>query len=283
MGRLKSFATAFPTCLTLLVLDVTVAMMKSLTELANQYGTDKGTIGPSNTWSAHNYTDVYEAYLERYRESALAILEIGLGVTGDRWKAHIVQGRNAGGGASLRMWYDYFPNAMIFGIDINDGSYLNNDRMRAFVADQGSIADLDRFVKDSGVTAFDVIIDDGSHLPEHQQVSLGYFFKLLKSDGLYFVEDLLNNGLGDGAFGRPTSSHVYNTRSVLKHYYEDGSFLEPHALHDPGYLQQHIAAMRFHLPQVRVKPVLRANPRHPFQRVVYYVPDTESLCVIRKK
>jgi hypothetical protein len=181
------------------------------------------------------------------------------------------------------MWHDYFPNAMIFGIDINDGSYLNNDRIRAFVADQGSIADLDRFVQDSGVTAFDVIIDDGSHRPEHQQVSLGYFFKLLKNDGLYFVEDLLNNGLGDGAAGRPNGSHVYNTRNVLKHYNEHGSFLEPHALHDPGYLQQHIAAMRFHLPQVRVKPVLRANPRRPFSRVVCYLPGTESLCVIRKK
>ena len=62
-------------------------MTKSLTELANQYGTDKGTVGPVRTWSAHNYTDIYEAYLERYRLSTLTILEIGLGVTGDRWKA----------------------------------------------------------------------------------------------------------------------------------------------------------------------------------------------------
>jgi hypothetical protein len=257
--------------------------MKSLTELANQYGTDKGTIGPSDSWSAHNYTDVYEAYLERYRHSALSLLEIGLGVTGDRWNARIVHGRNADGGASLRMWYDYFPQAMIYGIDINACPYLDNDRIKTFVADQGSVPDLDAFMAASGVTEFDVIIDDGSHRPHHQQISLGYFFKRLKSGGLYFIEDLLSNGLGDGAAGRASASRVRNTRSVLKRFLVDGTFLEPNSLLDTDYLQQQIATMRFHVPQVGVKPVLRRDPRRLIDRVVSFRPGSESLCVLRKK
>jgi hypothetical protein len=112
-------------------------MHSSLTEIANHYGTDKGTIGPSPDFPGHNYTDIYEAYLGRFRQSPVTLLEIGLGVVGDRWDAKIVQGRNTGG-ASLKMWYDYFPNARIYGLDINDCSYLANDRVRTFVADQGS-------------------------------------------------------------------------------------------------------------------------------------------------
>lgn len=258
-------------------------MTKSLTELANQYGTDKGTVGPVRTWGAHNYTDIYEAYLERYRLSALTILEIGLGVTGDRWKAQIATGRNAAGGASLRMWYDYFPNAMIYGIDINDGSYLNNDRINVFIADQGRVEDLEAFVKASGVAEFDIVIDDGSHRPDHQQVSLSFFFKLLRSGGLYFIEDLRNNGIGDGATIRGNVSRVQNTRRVLKNFAEYGAFLEPHALLDTSYLEQHIDYMRFHVPEVAVKTVMRPIPRRIIDRVVYFQPDTESVCVIRKK
>lgn len=256
-------------------------LTKSLTELANYYGSDKGTIGPSATWSAHNYTDVYEAYLEGYRQSPLAVLEIGLGVTGDRWKTNIVQGRNAQGGASLRMWYDYFPQAKIYGIDINEGAYLNNDRIMTFVADQGRVDDLEAFTAATGDVAFDVIVDDGSHRPDHQQVALSYFFPKLKAGGLYFIEDLLANGLGDS--GQARSVQVRNTRSVLKHFLAQGVFLEPNALFDQTYLAQHIGALRFHAPRARRKLVLEANPRRPLKYVVVYQPNSESLCMIRKQ
>ena len=34
---------------------------KSLTAIANHRGTDKGTVGPSLSWPAHNHTEIYEA------------------------------------------------------------------------------------------------------------------------------------------------------------------------------------------------------------------------------
>ena len=82
-------------------------MRKPLTEIANHFGTDKGTQGPSENWNAHNYTDVYDAYLNTFRDSPINFLEIGLGVTGKNWRADIVHGKNSGG-ASIKMWHEYF-------------------------------------------------------------------------------------------------------------------------------------------------------------------------------
>ncbi len=258
-------------------------MTKTLTDLANFYGSDKGTVGPIATWSVHNYTDIYDIYLEPYRLLPLHILEIGLGVVGDRWDSHIVCGRNAAGGASIRMWYDYFPNAQIYGIDINECSYLDTDRIKTFVADQGNIEDLKAFTAATEAVEFDFIFDDGSHRPDHQQISLGYFFRYLKSGGLYFIEDLLDNGLGDGIAGRMSARQVHNTRNVLKQYRAKGTFLEPNVLLDPDYLQQQIAAISFHAPRVGVKSIVRPSRRRLIDRVVYFKPESESLCVIRKR
>ncbi len=254
----------------------------SLTELANAYGSDKGTVGPAPGWNGHNYTDVYEAYLERYRPSPLKILEIGLGVTGDRWDARIVRGRNTGG-ASLKMWYDYFPSAQIYGIDVNECSYLDNDRIKTFVADQGDLADLEAFAEATAHTEFDVIFDDGSHRPDHQQISLGFFFKRLRAGGLYFIEDLLSNGLGDRAKGRMACHTVRNTRSVLKHFLKQGVFLEPHALIDPDYLRAEIDSVNFHVPKISISVAVRASLKRPVRKVVSYQPDTETLCLVRKR
>jgi hypothetical protein len=257
-------------------------MTRSLTEIANYYGTDKGTVGPSSDWGAHNYTDIYEAYLERFRRSPINLLEIGLGVTGEHWDARIVHGRNTGG-ASMRMWYDYFQNARIYGIDINECSYLDNDRCKTFVADQGKVEDLDAFMNATGGIEFDAIIDDGSHRPDHQQISLGYFFRKLKSGGLYFIEDLMRNGFEDGVAGQMACETARNTRSVLKYFNQNGSFHKPNTLINRDYLIEHIESICFHVPYVGSKYVLKFDFQNPLRKIFYHEPDSESLCVLRKK
>lgn len=257
-------------------------MTYSLTEIANTYGTDKGTTSPGVEWGGHNYTDIYEAYLKNKKQSTINILEIGLGVKGNRWDTHIVRGHNTGG-ASLKMWYDYFPNSKIYGIDINECSNLNNDRIKTFVVDQGNIKDLDRFIKITKGINFDIIIDDGSHRPDHQQISFSYLFKKLKNGGLYFIEDLLSNGLGDNTKGIRACDKVKNTRSILKYYAEHGEFLEPNLLTDQTYLKEHIDYLNFHVPHISVKLGLRINFLHPIKKIIRYTSNTESLCVIRKK
>jgi hypothetical protein len=138
----------------------------------NTNNSDKGTV----MGEAHGYTPVYERWLEPMRNESLRLLEIG--VSDARMP-----------GASLKGWYEYFPKATIFGYDIVDAHRFDNDRIATFVGDQSNRADLARFVEFSG-GEFDIIIDDGSHRPMHQQASLAFLFPRLKPGGQYIIEDL---------------------------------------------------------------------------------------------
>ena len=257
-------------------------MYKSLTDLANCHASDKGTIGPSKEWPVHNYTDVYDAYLHPLRGEKLTMLEIGLGVTGKNWHSAIVHGRNSGG-ASLKMWHDYFPHAKIFGLDINACSYLDNERIKTFVGHQGHIDDLEAFSKTFGNPRFDLIFDDGSHRPDDQQVSLDYFFKFLKPGGIYFIEDLMANGKGDDRSGRCYCDKFLNTRSVLKSFRDDGSFPQPNLFSDPDYLAKAIETICFHVPKVSLSSSKGRRFWHRAVSSVTYSPESERLCMIRKR
>ncbi len=154
-----------------------------LTQLANRYGSDKG----STALCAHRYTDIYGALLQGARSHPLRLLEIGLmhGHT-----QHVARDRYADIGCpSLRMWAEYLPSASIFGFDIADFRALAGERTHIFQGDQGDRSDLKRLAEVVG-GHFDVIIDDGSHASHHQQITLGVLFRYLAPGGLYCIEDL---------------------------------------------------------------------------------------------
>jgi glycosyltransferase involved in cell wall biosynthesis len=144
-----------------------------LTRLANAYGSDKGT-RKVYRWDGdrHYYTRIYTEYFKQLRGHEITLLEVGIGA-----------------GPSLRMWYSYFPKAKIIGLDIGDHADKNNDRVMTFVADQSNRSDLRRAMQ-SIDCQLDVIIDDGGHYMNQQQISLGFLFPWLKSGGLYIIEDL---------------------------------------------------------------------------------------------
>jgi hypothetical protein len=263
--------------------DTTMSTL-SLTEIANQEGTDKGTDGPAQAWQGHNYTDVYDAYLSRLRDESITLLEIGLGVDGPNWKANIAQGRNAQGGASMRMWYRYFSRARILGADVNPAEFLDNDRIRTGIVDQGDPEQLRGFLAQAGVERVDVIIDDGSHRPDHQQITLTTLLPYLVSGGMYFVEDLMSNGLGDGTADRFTAEHVLNTRRVLRAFVTEGVFAEPNALGDQGdqsAVGAAIDSIVFHCPRIAIvrEPAQGLRRR---RRRIRLVADEPALCAIRK-
>lgn len=127
--------------------------------------TDKGLAG-------HHFTEIYEHILSPLRYEPIRILEIGIAK-----------------GASLALWEDYFPEARIYGIDIEDASALNRERVTTFVADQSNRQQLEAFIRAHG-GEFDFILDDGGHTMEMQQISLGYLFPHVKPGGYYIVEDV---------------------------------------------------------------------------------------------
>tara|TARA_R110000822_G_scaffold39233_4_gene107952 strand:+ start:2007 stop:2678 length:672 start_codon:yes stop_codon:yes gene_type:complete len=152
-----------------------------LNELFNKYGSDKGDIhGPQ-----HKYAKFYESFLSHKRENIELILEIGIC-----------------GGKSLKTWSDYFPNSNIIGLDIDDKSIYNNERVFTFKLDQSDEDQLKHFVSECvrREYKFDMILDDGSHHMLDQQITLGHLFPLLKSGGIYILEDL-HTSLADSGFG----------------------------------------------------------------------------------
>jgi hypothetical protein len=255
----------------------------SLTAISNKYGTDKGTEGPVDAWSGHNYTDIYEAYLWPMRHEEVRILEIGLGVRGSAWDSRIAQGKNTGGGASIKMWAEYFPRARIFGVDINPAPHLNTDRITTFVADQGNPAQLREVIEATGSEDFDIIIDDGSHRADHQQIAFGVLFDHVRVGGVYFIEDLLSNGVGDPRSGVFASKiPVLNTRRVFQTFAETGRLGTPNAIGDTTETVEHIKWVHFHVP-TRSTTIARGHSlARPIQRVSRFQPRSEEMCVIQR-
>ena len=208
-----------------------------LYELANESGTDKGHKGPSGKWSANNYTDIYQAYLSPIRHKVQHFCEIGLGVPGPNWQSAIAHGENEGGGGSIRMWSKFFPNAQIHGLDINPATHLDGGRVKTYIVDQSSAESLDAFKKQTADVLFDVIIDDGSHIAEHQQITISRLWDRLRPGGLYFIEDLNDLRPGEKRHTKhapkkaePTLDHFERFRKTGKiegaHNFSDLTFLD---------------------------------------------------------
>lgn len=140
-----------------------------LTRLAIRYGSDK--------WGPHFYTPVYHELFSRLRDRPVRLLEIGVG--GYDLKTS--------GGASLAMWAEYFPSGQITGIDVVEKRLPPHPRIAIF---QGSQDDPKLLKKVCGRRGpFDVIIDDGSHVPKHVVTSFHHLFPFLVDGGIYIIED----------------------------------------------------------------------------------------------
>lgn len=158
---------------------------KTLKEIADRYGTDKGQL-------KHNYTITYSKYLQPIRDEKLNFLEIGVAE-----------------GSSVLMWSEYLKNSSIIGADYytekqliesyNKKSFNNkninveenmrkiseNKNCKLIQINQASRESLENIKED-----FDVIIDDGSHVSGDILLTLGVLSRRLKSGGYYFIEDL---------------------------------------------------------------------------------------------
>ncbi|HLW75189.1 MAG TPA: class I SAM-dependent methyltransferase [Gammaproteobacteria bacterium] len=140
------------------------ADMTSLDFIGIRTGTDKSRL-------RQNYLVHYERMLEKFRLRPITLIEIGI---------H--------NGASLRAWETYLPSASIVGVDIEPATRrFARDRVTIEVGsqfDQGFLDSLARKYRP------DVIVDDGSHVDEHQVFSFRHLFHALNPGGLYVVEDV---------------------------------------------------------------------------------------------
>lgn len=134
----------------------------NLDEIGLKYNSDKSS-------KHHKYLNLYDNYFSKIRYEKNNILEIG-----------ILEGE------SLKIFSEYFVNSNIYAFDILQKNNLTINNCFISSGDQSDRNFLNSFSK----VQFDVIIDDGSHRMDHQQISLGFLFKFLKSGGIYIIEDL---------------------------------------------------------------------------------------------
>lgn len=123
------------------------------------------------------------------------LLEIGIGFK-DLMKPFLPAGVEYVHGSSLKMWEEYFPEAQIFACDIREDTLINEGRIRSVVCDQAEYPSLQHMQLEFGPEPFDLIIDDGSHVPDHQWFTAGHLLPRLSKGGVYVVEDVWDNNDG---------------------------------------------------------------------------------------
>lgn len=175
----------------------------TLQELGAQRGTDKGD--SAHSFAGVSYLDAYTQYLEPIREKVRTVLELGIAR-----------------GASLKMWRDYFPNAHVWGIDVDPGANLDyGSRVHPVIGSQDDPAVVAQVAPGE---EFDLVVDDGSHLVDHLVASFRLIWPRVRSGGFYVMEDLtgswnhdLNSirNLWPGmTYNRPDTNYVNDRRKM---------------------------------------------------------------------
>lgn len=131
--------------------------MQTITDYLNKYGSTKE--------ENHSYSIFYNQIFSEYdRNAPLDILESGIEY-----------------GGSLYAWKEFFPNARVTGVDIEDQRKIKRDDVEFVLSD----------IKDyKADRKFDIIIEDGNHSNEDAIWSAVNLSKLLKPSGVLIIEDV---------------------------------------------------------------------------------------------
>ena len=152
------------------------ASREPISAIMARAGTDKLT--------RHAYDRYYELHFKDFRDRKdLSLLEIG-----------------AQTGASIRLWAEYFTHAsaihaVAYGlVDGQDPLKMVCDqyppgcsKVVMFNGDQSDPVFLRTIYEKY---KYDIIVDDGSHHPAHQIISLKHLFQAVNPGGLYVIEDI---------------------------------------------------------------------------------------------
>ena len=142
----------------------------SLLQFVENYpvATDKGT----DKYGLGYIHEFYDKLFTPKKDSTQNLLEIGVQE-----------------GKSILLWKDYFENATIYGVDVDECPSLHNlQRVNHIVCDAYSDHSIDLIKNDH----FDIIIDDGPHTYDSMVVFLTKYFSKLKSGGIMVLEDIID-------------------------------------------------------------------------------------------
>ena len=149
----------------------------SLDRLFYHYGSDKAEVFKKTKNKGHGYSKFYKQKLEKLQNHKINILEIG-----------------SYAGASAAAFVKYLPRSNIFCFDVNISNFqYKSKKIHVFGLDiknqKKNIKILNKITDQFKIKEFDVIIDDGSHNLSDMLIAFKFFFKYLKNQGLYVIED----------------------------------------------------------------------------------------------
>ena len=147
--------------------------------------------------SQHGYQRFYPHFLAEY-DGHGTIVEIGYGE-----------------GQGVEFWRKLYPSAFLYVADKD--VVVKGDGFEVVRVDQSSrdqLAGFSAFLSDKNV---EVVIDDGSHIPEHQLLSFNILFDVLASGGIYIVEDIECSYWKRGTcYGYPTEYGSGASESLIR-------------------------------------------------------------------
>ena len=141
-----------------------------LSSIVDNTRTDKNTV--------HSYLELYEKLLNKKRDTATNVLEVGIY-----------------NGGSIKLWRDYFTTATIYGLDILPidrvmDELLNDDRIVLYTS-------TDAYNDEFFVTNFldknikcDFMLDDGPHTLESMKQFIKLYSQIMTDDGILIIEDV---------------------------------------------------------------------------------------------
>jgi len=144
-----------------------------------------------------HYFEIYDSHFKKFIGREINLLEIGVF-----------------SGGSLQMWKSYFGSkCRIFGVDIRqECKAYEDDQTRVFIGDQADSDFWRRFRE--AVPRVDIVIDDGSHVPEHQVAALEQLLPHVQPGGVYLCEDVhgLHNRYAGYMYGFANRLNELNCR-----------------------------------------------------------------------
>lgn len=148
----------------------------SLDAIGIRCNTDKASraIRHDQEVAGHDYLRHYERAIRGLGRRPELVVDLGVGPPPREF-------------ASARMWAEFLPDARIVGVDIKDLGALVPPRVEFIRGDLGDVG----FV--ASLTARlvpDIVVEDASHLWQHQLLSLFYFLPVVRPGGIYIWEDL---------------------------------------------------------------------------------------------
>ena len=142
----------------------------SFIDIVDNSKTDKNTI--------HSYLELYQKILINKKDTAQNILEIGIAE-----------------GGSIKLWSEFFTNAVIYGLDIINidtvwDKIKNNNKIILYTSTD---AYDETFFKTEFLNKnkrFDIMIDDGPHTLESMLRFIRLYSQLMTNDGILVIEDV---------------------------------------------------------------------------------------------